>query len=509
MQALKQRDEAEYHLYRKAVAHIIMGLGGEDDDDTAKRIADYEAKHGALTDEQIVNAVVAVMRQDAFNHRDLQSIDGRRANGMSVMFMGASTGCNTVYGSTPPSNPHPYPWMNSLFQDGATISWLLGESLILNHARRSVVPERLADNLLDHTEVMTPADFFLLTHLDDALMTDQEIRELPKVWVVGGDGALGDIGFQNVSKVILQNRPNVKMLMLDTQVYSNTGGQNSDSSTMLGGYDMNQFGVASQGKLIEKKNVAEAFTSGHGSPFVAQVSMANAAKLYKAMLDGLEYRGTAFFQAYTTCQPEHGVPDNMSADQAKLIRDARGMPEFVFNPRNGETAQEAFDLKGNPTPTRDWWRTKYASTGEEYNYTVAHWALTEARFRKHIKAIKEEEARELILLDDMLVLITQDDVIYRRVFDKNHRSCVPNFGCYIKAEINGKMKYFAVSRQMVLFAVERRKAWRMLQSKAGVVNKDYQAQKALLAKLDKGEIQLADVQAKTRELFDAELAKLN
>jgi len=85
----------------------------------------------------------------------------------------------------------------------------------------------------------------------------------------------------------------------------------------------------------------------------------------------------------------------------------------------------------------------------------------------------------------------------------------PCFGCYIKAEINGKMKYFAVSRQMVLFAVERRKAWRMLQSKAGVANKDYQAQKALLSKLDKGELQLADVQAKTKELFEAELAKLN
>jgi hypothetical protein len=87
--------------------------------------------------------------------------------------------------------------------------------------------------------------------------------------------------------------------------------------------------------------------------------------------------------------------------------------------------------------------------------------------------------------DDMLIFITQDDVIYRRVFNPNHRSCVPNFGCYIKAEIQGKMKFFAVSRQMVLFAVERRKAWRMLQSKAGVVNKDYLAQKALLAKLDK------------------------
>jgi pyruvate-ferredoxin/flavodoxin oxidoreductase len=503
LESLKARSETEYQLFRRAVAHIIMGLGGEDQDDTAKRI---EA-HGPISDEQIIKGIVAVLRQDAFNHRDLQALDGRQANGMSVMFMGASTGCNTVYGSTPPSNPHPYPWMNSLFQDGATISWLLGESLILNHARRSVVPERLSDALLDRQEgVMTDADYFTLARLEDSLMTDQEIRELPKVWVVGGDGALGDIGFQNVSKVILQNRPNVKMLMLDTQVYSNTGGQNSDSSTMLGGYDMNQFGIQSQGKLIEKKNVSEAFTSGHGSPFVAQVSMANAAKLYKAMLDGLEYRGTAFFQAYTTCQPEHGVADNMSADQAKLVRDSRGMPEFVFNPRNGETSQEAFDLKGNPSSNRDWWRTKYKATGEEYNYTVAHWAITEGRFRKHLKSIKEEEAAKLILLDDMLLFITQDDVVYRRVFLAGHRSCVPNFGVYIKAEINGKMKYYAVSRQMVLFAVERRKAWRMLQSKAGVVNKDYLAQKSILKKVDGGELPMADAKSRTKELFEAELA---
>jgi pyruvate-ferredoxin/flavodoxin oxidoreductase len=507
LQALQARSDAEYQLYRKSILHTVMGLGGENDQDTASRVAAYEAKHGVVTDEQLVGALVAVMKQDAFNHRDLQTIDGRRANGMSVMMMGASTGCNTVYGSTPPSNPHPYPWMNSLFQDGATISWLLAESLILNHSRRSVVPERLATALLERAEnVVTAADYFTLTHLDDALMTEQEIRELPKMWVIGGDGALGDIGFQNVSKVMLQNRPNVKILMLDTQVYSNTGGQNSDSSTMLGGYDMNQFGTASQGKLIEKKNVAEAFTSGHGSPFVAQVSMANAAKLYKAMLDGLEYRGTAFFQSYTTCQPEHAVGDNMSADQAKLVRDGRGMPEFIFNPRKGETQQEAFDVKGNPTPERDWWRTKYKADGTEYNFTVAHWAITEGRFRKHVKDIKEEEAKALVLLDDMLALIAQDDVIHRRVFDPNHRSFVPNFGCYIKADVNGKLKYFAVSRQMVLFAVERRKAWRMLQSKAGVVNKDYLAQKALLAKLDKGELPLADAKAKTGELYAAELA---
>ncbi|MDO8544512.1 MAG: 2-oxoacid:acceptor oxidoreductase family protein, partial [Opitutaceae bacterium] len=504
LEAVKARSAGEYELFRKTFAHVVAGLGGENDEDTAKRIAAYEAKHGAITDEQIVSGLVTVLRQDAFNHKELQAVDGRRANGMSVMMMGASTGCNTVYGSTPPSNPHPYPWMNSLFQDGATISWLMAESAIITHARRSVVPERLADALLERVEqVASEADYFTLTHLDDALMTEQEIRELPKIWVIGGDGALGDIGFQNVSKVVLQNRPNVKMLMLDTQVYSNTGGQNSDSSTMLGGYDMNQFGVASQGKLIEKKNVAEAFTSGHGSPFVAQVSMANAAKLYKTMLDGLEYRGTAFFQCYTTCQPEHAVADNMSADQAKMVRDARGMPEFVYNPRRGETSAEAFDLKGNPTPERDWWRTKFASTGEEYNFTVAHWALTEGRFRKHVKAIKDEDAAKLTPLDDMLHLITQDDVIHRRVFDPRHRSFVPNFGCTIKAEQGGKIRSYAVSRQMVLFAVERRKAWRMLQSKAGIVSKDYLAQKALLAKIDKAEVPLAEAKSRIRELITA------
>src|SRR5471032_2553348 len=198
----------------------------------------------------------------------------------------------------------------------------------------------------------------------------------------------------------------------------------------------------------------------------------------------------------------------MSADQAKMVRDARGMPEFVFNPRRGESSQEMLDLKGNPSMDRDWWRTKYASTGEEYNFGVAHWALTEGRFRKHVKAIKEEEAAKLTPFDDMLFFITQDDVIHRRVFDPKHRSFVPNFGCYIKVETGGKFKFYAVTRQMVLFAVERRKAWRMLQSKAGVVNKDYVAQKSLLAKLDKGELQLAELQAKTSELFKAELTKV-
>ena len=504
---LKGRDQEEHDIFARAVAHIIMGLGGEDDEDTKKRILD----NGAISDEDILSALTSVMRVDAFNHKNLQSTDGRLANGMSAMFMGASTGCNTVYGSTPPSNPHPYPWMNSLFQDGPTISWLLGESHMLRHARRSVAPERLVKALLGEASaagsgagVIDEAGYWDLTHLTEIDMTDQEIRELPKVWIVGGDGALGDIGFQNLSKVVLQNRPNVKGIMLDTQVYSNTGGQNSDSSTMLGGYDMNQFGRASQGKLHEKKNVAEILTSGHGSPYVAQVSMANSGKLYQSLLEGLEYRGTAFYQSYTTCQPEHGVADDLSAYQAKLARDSRGMPEFVFNPEGGEMSEECFSLKGNPNLNRDWYQAVY-SDKSKFNYTVAHWATTEARFRRHLKPIKGEEASEFIHLDDILPLITQDDVVKRRVFDPEHRSYVPDFGVYIKSEKNGKMRYLLVSRQTVLFCVERRKAWRMLQSRAGQENLDYEAQKSLLAKVDKGDISLEDLRSKMAELYAAEL----
>ena len=200
----------------------------------------------------------------------------------------------------------------------------------------------------------------------------------------------------------------------------------------------------------------------------------------------------------------------MSADQAKLVRDARGMPEFVYNPRKGETSQEAFDLKGNPSMDRDWWRTKYKTTGEEYNFTVAHWALTEGRFRKHVKAIKEEEAREMIHLDDMLLFITQDDVIHRRVFDAEPPlAAFRTSASTSRRRSTGKMRFYAVSRQMVLFAVERRKAWRMLQSKAGVVNKDYLAQKALLEETRQAaNCRWRMCKPRRGELFEAELAKL-
>jgi pyruvate-ferredoxin/flavodoxin oxidoreductase len=497
--ALKQRNPEEYDLLRLAVAHLIMGLGGEDDHDTKARIA----KNGPISDRAMVDALTSVMRQEAFNHKHLQAIDGRLANGMCVMAMTAHTGCNTVYGSTPPNNPHPYPWMNSLFQDGVTVGWLLGESFIVDHGRRSVIPERLADALLGREkDVITLREYYEYAHFSDTLMTDLEVLELPKVWAVGGDGGMGDIGYQNTSKVILQNRPNVKVVMLDTQLYSNTGGQNSDSTPMLGGNDMNVFGAATEGKTTEKKTVAETFLAGHGSPFVAQVSLANPPRFLRAILDGLEYRGTAFLQCFTTCQPEHGVGDDMALIQAQRVRDSRGAPEFVFNPRLGETYAETLDLKGNPSPDKDWYESKAKGTEEVWRYTVAHWCLTEARFRNHFKKIKKDQAEKLIPLENMLVRITQQDVVYRRYLLPEHRSYVPDYGVYIKVRgAKGDVDYRAISRQLVLFCVERRKAWRMLQSKAGIVNKDYAAQRSILADVDAGKISTEELFARGEQLL--------
>jgi pyruvate-ferredoxin/flavodoxin oxidoreductase len=510
--ALAERNPEEYALLKQLMAHLILGLGGENTEDTRSRIAAHEATNGPITDLQIIEALAAILLTEAFNHKSLQPVDGRLANGMSVMAMAAHTGCNTVYGSTAPNNPHPYPWMNSLFQDGVTVGWLMGESFIVDHARRSVIPERLTDAILTRDEkVITPREYYEFTHFTDATMTDQEIVELPKVWVVGGDGGMGDIGYQNTSKVILQNRPNVKVLMLDTQVYSNTGGQNSDSTPMLGGNDMNVFGAATQGKNNEKKTVAETFLAGHGSPFVAQISMANAPKMYRAILDGLEYRGTSFIQSFTTCQPEHGVADDMALTQAQRVRDSRGVPEFISNPRLGETYQETIDVKGNPAPDMDWYSTKDKVTGEVNRYTVAHWCATEARFRNHLKKMKKDACARLISLDNMLVRITQQDAVYRRYLQPEHRSFIPDFGVYIQlpsAKAGGEPSYMALSRQLVLFCVERRKAWRMLQSKSGIVNKEYVAQKAILADVDAGKLPVSELLSRGDELLQERLGNL-
>lgn len=500
---LKATQPESYRWIRQAILHIIMGFGGENLDDTNHRIE----TEFLGTDADILDALRLTLRQDAHNHRDLQAVDGGPFHGMSVMAMMANTGCNTVYGSTHPNNPHPYPWMNSLFQDGPTIGWLVAESFIVNHARRSVIPERIARALLSGSG-LDESDYWTYTHFNDSLMTPREVLEMPRVWVVGGDGGLGDIGYQNLSKAVLQNRPNVQIVMLDTQVYSNTGGQNSDSSPMPGGFDMNQLGAASEGKLTEKKGVAETLLEGHGSPYVAQVSMANVSALYSSIIDAMMYRGTGFIQAYTTCQPEHGVGDDMASTQARLVRDSRGMPEFVFDPTKGESFDQCLSVRANPSHTTDWWR-KPAKDGTKYDYTVAHWAYTEARFRRHFFNMSPEQIGDMERLEDVLLRVSQQDIVYRNYLNPEHRAFIPKEGVYTLMEsTDGTMVPVGMSRQVAAFCVERRKAWRMLQSKAGITNVDRLAHEKVLRAVDAREIDAAEFRADPAGFIDAARAEV-
>jgi pyruvate-ferredoxin/flavodoxin oxidoreductase len=85
----------------------------------------------------------------------------------------------------------------------------------------------------------------------------------------------------------------------------------------------------------------------------------------------------------------------------------------------------------------------------------------------------------------MLDKVTMNDIIHRNHVKEGHRSFIPDFGVYtIDYDSTGKPVYYTLSRQLVIFTVERRKAWRMLQSRAGIQNPDYQAQKELIRKMD-------------------------
>ena len=459
LDTLKSKNIEAYESLKLSLIHLILGIGAEDIEGTQARIAD-EFKG---SDKDMVEALALVLSTDALNHKKFNVVEGTH-EGMTVMGMTASTGCNTVYGSTHPSNPHKYPWMNSLFQDGTTIGWLVAESFIMDHSRRSVVPERLAGHLLNLDESFSRRNYELYTHFDDNHMTELEISELPKLWVIGGDGAIGDIGYQNLSKVVLQNRPNINILMLDTQVYSNTGGQNSDSSFMPGGFDMNQFfNKHHQGKLTERKEVALTLTSGHGSPYVASVSMASTAKFFKAVLDGITYRGTAYLQSFTTCQPEHGVGDDVAMTQALKARDSRTVPEFTFDPRLGELDSQAMSVKGNPTPKEDW-MSKKDKDGNPYDFTTIQWAATEGRFRKHFMKIKPEE--EVVSDTEIFKNVSQTDITLRNYLNKDHSAYVPLEGIYSDVvNDKGERKRMGISRLLVLFALERRRNWRRLQDR--------------------------------------------
>jgi pyruvate/2-oxoacid:ferredoxin oxidoreductase beta subunit/Pyruvate/2-oxoacid:ferredoxin oxidoreductase delta subunit len=260
----------------------------------------------------------------------------------------AATGCNTVYTSTYPYNPYLVPWTNSLFENAPAYA------------------------------------------MGVRMKWDQRGWAGKPIWCIGGDGAMFDIGFQSLSR-LLATGMNVKVFVLDTQVYSNTGGQASTSTYMGQNTKMSVHGKALGGKQERRKEIAQ-IAMMHPRTYVAQTTCAHVNHFYKSVLGAMEFDGPAVVTCYTTCQPEHGVADNMAMDQARLAVDTRAFPLMIFDPRKGDTIKKRLSLQGNPNVNGDWFTNP--KTNEEV--TFIDFARSEGRFSKHFD--KDGNPSELLLL---------------------------------------------------------------------------------------------------------------
>ena len=247
----------------------------------------------------------------------------------------AATGCNTVYTSTYPYNPYLVPWTNSLFENA-------------------------------------PADAMGVRSRWNQLGWNNK-----RLWVIGGDGAMLDIGFQSLSRMLASGM-DIKVLILDTQVYSNTGGQSSTGSYMGQDAKMSAHGKEIKGKQEKRKEIGT-IAMMHPNTFVAQTTAAHPNHFYKAVMAANEFPGPAIVNTYTTCQPEHGVADDRAMAQAKLAAESRAFPLFIYDPRKGERIKERLSLQGNPAMKDDWYVVP--KTGEVGNFIS--FARTEGRFATH------------------------------------------------------------------------------------------------------------------------------
>jgi pyruvate/2-oxoacid:ferredoxin oxidoreductase beta subunit/Pyruvate/2-oxoacid:ferredoxin oxidoreductase delta subunit len=255
--------------------------------------------------------------------------------GLENMGIVNSTGCTTVYGSTYPYNPWAVPWTNSLFENG-------------------------------------PTDAMGVRARWDQMGWDKK-----RLWVIGGDGAMLDIGFASLSRMFASGM-DIKVLLLDTQVYSNTGGQASTGSFQGQGTKMSPFGKEELGKSEARKEIAQ-IAMMHPNVYVAQTTAAHMNHFYRVVLEANDYPGPAIISVFTTCQPEHGVGDHEAAQRAQAAVDSRAFPLLVYDPRKGNTIRERLDLKGNPNMNDDW----YVEPKSKKPFTFVDFARGEGRFEKH------------------------------------------------------------------------------------------------------------------------------
>ncbi len=280
-----------------------------------------------------------------------------------------ATGCSSIYGGNLPTTPWTFnkegrgpAWSNSLFEDNAEFG--LGMRLTIDqqtqYARelvarlRDQVGPELADALLNATQTdeagfaaqrQRVAELKLkLRGLGDenaAIAKDlnslADLLVKKSVWIIGGDGWAYDIGYGGLDHVLASGL-NVNILVLDTEVYSNTGGQAS-KSTPMGAVAK----FAAGGKPSGKKDLG-AMAMSYGKVYVAAVAMgASDAQTVRTILEAEAYEGPSLIIAYSHCIA-HGIDMSKGMNQQKLAVDSGYWPLYHYNPRLAEQGKNPFVL---------------------------------------------------------------------------------------------------------------------------------------------------------------------
>ena len=263
-----------------------------------------------------------------------------------------ATGCSSIYGGSLPSNPYNISWSNSLFEDNAEYG--LGMKITMDVSKdriESIMKDKLTQRLgLKNIEYFNK----WLSNKDNGNITKEVMEninydEVPElipykgyiqskdVWIIGGDGWSYDIGFSGIDHIMASNQ-NVNLLILDTEVYSNTGGQAS-KSTNIGAVAK----FANDGKKTNKKDLAKMMMN-YDNVYVAQISLgANMNQAIKAFKEAAKHNGPSLIIAYAPCI-NHGIKKGMSKsiEEERLAVNSGYFPIFRYN---GETKEFSLDFK--------------------------------------------------------------------------------------------------------------------------------------------------------------------
>jgi pyruvate-ferredoxin/flavodoxin oxidoreductase len=281
-----------------------------------------------------------------------------------------ATGCSSIYGGNLPTTPWSVnragrgpAWSNSLFEDNAEFGLGYRVSIDKHREQAEELLVTLADDIgpdlvneLRQSRQLTPADIDAqrsrVAALERTLSASSDQRALQlrslagylirkSVWIVGGDGWAYDIGYGGLDHVLASGR-NVNLLVLDTEVYSNTGGQAS-KATPRGSVAR----FAAGGKQSRKKDLG-LMAMGYGNVYVAQIAMgASPQQTLDALREAEAHEGPSLVIAYGHCIA-HGIDMRLGLRQQKLAVDCGHWPLYRFRPAGRERAQEEFVLDSPP-----------------------------------------------------------------------------------------------------------------------------------------------------------------